>query len=39
MKLHPVEHFKTITEHRRLVRTYCFRLGLYRQGLLHDLTK
>ena len=39
MKLHPVEHFITITEHRRLVRTYCFRLGLYRQGLLHDLTK
>ncbi len=36
---HPVAHFKTITEHRRLVREYCFRLGLYRQGLLHDLTK
>ena len=37
--MHPVEHFKTITEHRKLVREYCFRLGLYRQGLLHDLTK
>ena len=32
-------HFKTITQHRRLVRRYCFRLGLYRQGLTHDLSK
>ena len=32
-------HFKTITHHRRLVRKYCFRLGLYRQGLTHDLSK
>ena len=39
MNMHPVEHFKTVSEHRRLVRNYCFRLGLYRQGLLHDLTK
>lgn len=37
--LHPVQHFKTITEHRHLVMKYCFRIGLYRQGLLHDLTK
>lgn len=37
--MHPVEHFKTVKEHRRLVRHYCFRLGLYRQGLMHDLTK
>ena len=29
-------HLKTITRHRRLVRQYCFRLGLYRQGLTHD---
>lgn len=32
-------HLKTITAHKRLVRRYCFRLGLYRQGLLHDLSK
>lgn len=39
MNLHPIEHYKTITEHRRLVRYYCFRIGLYRQGLMHDLSK
>ena len=32
-------HFKTVAQHRRLVRRYCFRLGLYRQGLAHDLSK
>lgn len=32
-------HFQTITYHRKLVRQYCFRVGLYRQGLLHDLSK
>ena len=32
-------HFKTITRHRRLVRRYCFRVGLYWQGLTHDLSK
>lgn len=37
--MHALAHFKTITEHRRLVRAYCFRLGLYKQGLLHDLSK
>ena len=37
--LHPIAHFKTITEHRNLVMRYCFRLGLYKQGLLHDLSK
>ena len=33
------EHFCTITYHRKLVRQYCFRVGLYRQGLMHDLSK
>ena len=33
------EHLKTVTVHRRLVRRYCFRLGLYWQGLTHDLSK
>ena len=37
--MHPIQHFKTITAHRRLVRRYCFRLGLIRQGLVHDLSK
>ena len=32
-------HFKTITKHRRLVRRGCFRVGLYYQGLTHDLSK
>ena len=32
-------HLRTINRHRRLVRKYCFRLGLYRQGLFHDLSK
>ena len=32
-------HFLTITRHKLLVMRYCFRAGLYRQGLLHDLSK
>ena len=32
-------HLKTITRHRRLVRKGCFRIGLYWQGLTHDLSK
>ena len=32
-------HFKTITTHRILVCRHCFRIGLYRQGLMHDLSK
>ena len=35
----PFAHFRTITKHRHLVCKYCFRLGLYRQGLLHDMSK
>lgn len=34
-----MEHFLTITHHRKIVRQYCFRVGLFRQGILHDLTK
>lgn len=33
------QHFKTITHHRHLVMAGCFKLGLYKQGLLHDLSK
>lgn len=32
-------HFKTITHHRHLVMKGCFAVGLYKQGLLHDLSK
>lgn len=32
-------HLKTVCHHRRLVRKYCFKLGLIRQGLTHDLSK
>ena len=32
-------HFKTITRHKWLVLQGCFRVGLYRQGLTHDLSK
>lgn len=34
-----IEHFRTIGEHRRLVRKGCFAVGLYYQGLTHDLSK
>ena len=35
----PWGHFKTITRHRHMVMRNCFRVGLYRQGLCHDLSK
>lgn len=33
------KHFCTITHHRHLVMRGCFAVGLYKQGLLHDLSK
>ena len=36
--MHPWLHFKTITKHKLMVMHYCFRIGLYKQGLLHDLS-
>ncbi len=33
------KHFKTITYHKYLVMQGCFKVGLYKQGLLHDLSK
>jgi hypothetical protein len=33
------KHLKTINHHKWLVMKYCFKLGLYKQGLLHDLSK
>ena len=35
----PWKHFKTITAHRHRVMIWCFRMGLIRQGLTHDLSK
>ena len=37
--MHAWAHFKTITHHRHLVRKGCFQVGLYWQGLTHDLSK
>ena len=34
-----IKHFCTITRHRLLVCKHCFKLGLYWQGLTHDLSK
>ena len=32
-------HLKTVNTHRKYVRQLCFKMGLYKQGLLHDLSK
>ena len=32
-------HFHLITSHKYHVARYCFKCGLYKQGLLHDLSK
>lgn len=34
-----IKHFITITRHRHMVLRFCFKCGLYKQGLLHDLSK
>ena len=34
-----LQHFKTITYHKWLVMKGCFAVGLYRQGICHDLSK
>lgn len=34
-----IGHFKTITRHKLLVMKYCFKIGLYKQGLMHDMSK
>ena len=33
------KHLATVTRHRRTVRKLCFRCGLIKQGLTHDLSK
>ena len=37
--MHLLKHFITITKHRHKVMKYCFKIGLYKQGLLHDFSK
>ena len=32
-------HLRVVFHHKRVVRRLCFRAGLYRQGLTHDLSK
>lgn len=34
-----LEHLKTVNRHRKIVRELCFRVGLYGQGIRHDLSK
>lgn len=34
-----LQHFCTITAHRHLVMKGCFKVGLYQQGICHDLSK
>ena len=34
-----IGHFNTITKHKKLVMENCFKVGLYKQGLLHDMSK
>lgn len=33
------KHFKTISYHKYLVAKGCFKVGLYKQGILHDMSK
>ena len=33
------KHFKTITKHKLYVAKACFKCGLFKQGILHDLSK
>lgn len=34
-----LEHLRTINHHKMVVMKQCFQVGLYKQGLLHDLSK
>ena len=38
-KMKWLQHLRTINHHKRLVMQHCFRVGLYKQGLLHDMSK
>ena len=32
-------HLKTVCKHKYWVGKYCFKIGLYKQGITHDLSK
>ena len=34
-----IGHLKTVITHKRWVAHYCFMCGLYKQGILHDMSK
>ena len=34
-----IGHWKTVAKHRKWVKRYCFKMGLYWQGLTHDISK
>ena len=34
-----IKHFITITKHKYYVMKFCFKCGLYKRGILHDLSK
>ena len=34
-----IGHLRTILHHKKLVRHYCFKAGLYKQGIMHDWSK
>ena len=37
--MHFFKHFCTITKHRHMVIRHCWKAGIFRQGLFHDLSK
>lgn len=39
VKMNFLKHLHTINRHKKLVMKYCFKVGLYRQGILHDISK
>ena len=38
-KMKALQHLQTINHHKYLVMKECFEVGLYKQGLLHDMSK
>lgn len=34
-----IKHFKTICRHKHYVRKYCWKMGMYWQGVTHDMSK
>lgn len=34
-----IKHFKTICRHKHYVRKYCWKMGMYWQGIMHDMSK